>query len=146
MTETTPEAPAEYDGPVRRAAIFHSDEGGEFSLPGYLGAIPSLVSDGTRFTFEGRFGDELFASDRFEETKIEEPSDESEPSPNLKLTKKELGKKLGIDDAEVDSLSKDDLVARADERDAGNSVFVPTPPPPSGDDAQGNDSTEDPQA
>lgn len=133
MSENAPEP---YAGPARVGARYVSDEPGEVSLPGFLNAVPSIVGPGDEFSFEGSQAVELFRSPRFEEATLPEPVTEEPPaaSPNEKLTKAELGEKLGIPVDVVEDTLKDDLVAQADELDAWVApVFVPTPEPSGSD-------------
>lgn len=90
-------------------------EGDECSLPGYLNAVPSIVSAGDVFSIDGQYLDEVTVSDRFVEAY---PPTPIELSPNGDLTKAELGDKLGLDEAAVRRASKESLVAQADELDA----------------------------
>lgn len=126
MTEQTPETPS-------RAWIKYdpAEDTGPVSLPGYLSAIPGIVSPGDVFSIDGAFLDEVVIdgeSSRF--SHVEEPRQES-TSPNASLTKAQLAEKLNRDLDENDedyvdagAYAKADLVALADAYD----LTHPTPP------------------
>lgn len=90
----------------------------ETSLPGYLNALPSIVSPGDVFSIDADYLEEITAGDEPRFVEVDEPKASSgETSPNAGLTKTELGEKLGLDAATVKATSKDDLVELADEYD-----------------------------
>jgi hypothetical protein len=108
------ETPAET--PTRAAARYVDEDAGEVSLPGYVNAIPSIVSPGDVFTYDAAFAGDL-DPDRFVEVDV----DEASRSPYDRQTKAELGQLLGVD---PDAYSKGDLVSLADDRAR---MFPPVP-------------------
>lgn len=88
------------------------EDTGEVSLPGYLGALPSIIRPGDVFALpdDEHLDDVLGEGTRFTET--EQPAQES---PNAALTKEQLAEKLG--DPELAKDPKPALIELADEHD-----------------------------
>lgn len=80
MTEPSTEA-EEYPAGARAVARYTPDvetHPSEVSLPGYLGAVPSLVGPGGVFTFDASFTAELDGQVEFEVARVLDLSDESD--------------------------------------------------------------------
>lgn len=93
---------------------YDSDEAAPVQLPGYLNALPSIVTPGVVVELDREYLDEVTA--RGESTRfvvVDEPV--AAPSPNEKLTKEQLAEKLGDPDLAKDP--KPALVELADELD-----------------------------
>lgn len=108
---------SETQTPPRAAATYVDEDGGEISLPGYLAAVPGIVSPGDTFTFDSAYRVEVFAGERFDEADL----DAATRSPHERLTKAQLGEILGVD---PEPYAKGDLVTLADDRAR---MFPPVP-------------------
>jgi hypothetical protein len=105
MTET----PA----PTRAFARYDSEEPAEVSLPGYLNAIPSIVSPGDVFSFEPEYAEQLTAGDSSRFTIVDE---DDAVSPYADLTIAELLELLPADEAEaLKNSNKPEILAAVDE-------------------------------
>lgn len=80
MSEPSTEA-EEYPAGARAVAKYTPDEEthpGDVSLPGYLGAVPSLVAAGGIFTFDAAFVEELAGQAEFDVAGVLDLSDEGD--------------------------------------------------------------------
>lgn len=102
----------------------------ERSLPGYLGAVPSIVKVGTPFTFDASFAAELEASGEFEVHGLLDLDVEGDRELRDKIEEEVTARTGAVVPAEL--AEADEAAAKAAAEAEADKVDPPTPPTPPG--------------